>query len=328
MSKKALRVGVMGCASIAERMVIPAILQTEGLELAAIASRTPEKAQAYAEKFGGEALTGYQSLVDREDIDLIYMPLPTGLHLEWAIPLLKSGKHILLEKSLASNQIEAEAIVQAARQAGKLVKENFMFAYHRQMAWIKDLLQSGRLGTVRCVRASFGFPPFPDPANIRYKPELGGGALLDAGAYTLKVSSELFGDQVEYRASHLAMDSGKGVDLFGGIFLCGPEGMVIETAFGFDHFYQCSLEIWGTKGRLVAERIFTSGPGVVAKIRIEEPGNQEVVEMEPDNHFVNLLRDMVSTIESGRFESGYQEILRQAQLLDLSRNGASIHTLA
>jgi hypothetical protein len=328
MSLETIKVGIMGCASIAERMVIPAILQTEGLELRAIASRDGEKARRFTEKFGGEPLSSYEALVARTDIDLVYMPLPTGLHLEWAVPLLESGKHVLLEKSLAVNLSEAIAIVDAAKNSGRLVRENFMFAHHRQMHWIREQLQSGRLGAVRCVRASFGFPPFPDANNIRYQPALGGGALLDAGAYTLKVATELFGHEVKLLHAQLNVDARMGVDLHGGLFLSGPDGIVIETAFGFDHFYQCSLEIWGTKGRLVAERIFTAGPGVQPKIRMEEAGQQEVIEIEADNHFRNLLSDLVQTIRNGHFEPDYQAIVRQATLLEESRRLAHIHTLS
>jgi len=181
MKNKPLQVGVMGCASIAERMVIPAILQSEKLQLHTVASRDLSKAENYAQKFACQAAEGYESLLQNPEIDLIYMPLPTALHHHWAIKALEAGKHILLEKSLACNLPEATEIVEAARMAGKLVKENFMFAYHSQMQYIREILSSGRLGQMRCIRSSFGFPPFPDASNIRYSKELGGGALLDAG---------------------------------------------------------------------------------------------------------------------------------------------------
>ena len=322
-----IRVGVMGCASIAERMVIPAILQTPGLVLHSIASRDPEKADRFASRFGASSVYSYEELADSPDIDLVYMPLPTALHLEWAVRCLEAGKHVLLEKSLACNLAEAETIVDAARKKGLLVRENFMFAWHQQFSVLKEILAGGRLGEIRCIRSSFGFPPFPDASNIRYSSELGGGALLDAGAYTVKVASLLLGEQVRIKACSLNQDAARGVDLHGGIFMTAPGGVVVETAFGFDHFYQCNLEVWGSKGKLSANRIFTAGPGVKPQISLEFQGNTQHIEIEPDNHFANLLAAMASIIQAGDFEPDYREILLQASLLHECREMAEIHHL-
>jgi predicted dehydrogenase len=327
MIQNPLRVGVMGCASIAERMVIPAILQTPGLMLHSIASRDPEKADRFASRFDARPVYTYEELADSPDINLIYMPLPTALHLEWAVRCLEAGKHVLLEKSLACNLAEAETIVNAARKKRLLVRENFMFAWHRQFSVLKEILASGRLGEIRCIRSSFGFPPFPDASNIRYSSELGGGALLDAGAYTVKVANLLLGEQVKIKACSMNFDTVRGVDLHGGIFMTAPGGVVVETAFGFDHFYQCNLEVWGSKGKLSANRIFTAGPGVKPQISLEFQGNTEHIEIEPDNHFANLLAGMVTQIQAGDFEPDYREILLQASLLHDCREMAEIHHL-
>jgi len=317
-----IKIGVMGCANIAERMVIPAILLSTDYELTLVSSREEAKAARYAEKFGCGYVVGYDALIESDEVEVIYMPLPTGLHLEWAIKALEAGKHLLLEKSLATNLSEAQKIVDHARINRRLIQENFMFAHHRQLGVIKELLASQRIGNLRCIRSSFGFPPFPDPTNIRYSRELGGGALLDAGAYTLKVAQILLGNQIEVHSSVLTYDESKGVDLYGGIFLSDSNGVVVETAFGFDQFYQCNLEIWGSKGKITAERIFTAGPGVVPKIRMEEAGTSETFEIEPDNHFLNLLTHFAGTLRSGEYSAGYLEVLSQARLLQTARDKA------
>ena len=98
-----IRIGVMGCANIARRSVIPAILAVPDLRLAGIASRTPDKGREFARQFGCDFLGGYPDLLDRPDVDAIYMPLPPGLHAEWAAKALLAGKHLLIEKSLATS---------------------------------------------------------------------------------------------------------------------------------------------------------------------------------------------------------------------------------
>lgn len=326
MSEK-LKIGVLGCANIADRMVIPAIKESSKFDLVAIASRSIEKAREYAHRFDCEPIEGYNVLLQRNDIDVIYMPLPTGLHAEWGIKALENGKHVLIEKSLAINNAEAKRIIDNAKEKKLLVRENFMFQYHRQFKVIQDILSQKKLGEVRCIRSSFGFPPFPEPDNIRYKKELGGGALLDAGAYTIKIAQLLLGDGLQVSAASLNIDPTKEVDISGGIFMFDTNGVIVETAFGFDHFYQCNLEIWGSKGKLTASRIFTAGPGIKPEIKLEFQGNEETILIDPDNHFLNLLEDFRETIRSGDFEKDYQRLAKQAQLLQKVSDIAHFHNI-
>lgn len=320
--KKKYTVGVLGCANIAERMMIPAFLQAPGFELKAVASRTEAKAKNYADKFQCSFEVGYQSLLDRVDIDLIYMPLPTGLHLEWALKALNAGKHVLIEKSLAENFEDAQTIIALAKEKQLLVQENFMFAFHKQFQFIKSLLEKEEIGAIRCMRSSFGFPPFPSAENIRYQKNLGGGALLDAGAYTLKIAQLLFGFDLEFGSAAMNWSQNAEVDIFGGIFLTSKDGISIETAYGFDQFYQCNLEIWGAKGKIIAERIFTAGPGIKPVVRIEKQSSHESIEIEVDNHFLNLINDFGKTLDDGNFEAKYEEILNQSRLIDLTFTNA------
>ncbi|MFY8020771.1 MAG: Gfo/Idh/MocA family protein [Bacteroidia bacterium] len=317
-----MNIGVMGCASIADRMVLPAILQMNEFNLVAVASRNSEKSNSYASKFNCEAIHGYNELLERKDIEAIYMPLPTGIHLEWALKAIDKGKHLLIEKSLASNYNEANQIIEAARAKGVLIKENFMFAYHKQLDVVKSILNSGQLGEIHTVRTAFGFPPFPDSNNIRYQTELAGGALLDAGAYTLKISALLLGFDIRVLSSIMNVDDKFGVDVSGSIMMTDSKGTGIQTAYGFNHFYQCQLELWGSLGKLTAPRIFTAGPGVATKIIIEKAGSTDQIDLESDNHFINLLKHFHSLIKSGEFESEYDEILAQARLIEETKSAS------
>ena len=135
-----IKIGVLGCASIAERSVIPAILSIPVFELIAVSSRSAEKANKFAQQFNCEAVVGYQNLLNRKDIDVIYIPLPTGLHEEWVLKTLAAGKHILIEKSVASNYFSAKKMVEMARKKGLLLMENFMFLHHQQHQLVKQLI--------------------------------------------------------------------------------------------------------------------------------------------------------------------------------------------
>jgi len=308
-----LRIGVLGCANIAKRSVIPAMLTIDGLELVAVSSRTQDKANEYAELFNCEAVVGYQNLLDREDIDVVYMPLPTGMHEEWVMKALEAGKHVHIEKSLAMDYDSAVRMVDMARDKNLLIMENFMFLYHGQHQFVKDLITKGEIGELRCFRSSFGFPPLQE-GNFRYDKALGGGALLDAAAYTVRASQLFLGNDLWVEAATLN-NNGSEVDLYGGAYLKAENGSFAEVAFGFDNFYQCNYEIWGSTGKITAHRSFTPGADYKPIIIVEKQGEVEEHEVAAENHFVNILNEFVNTVNSGQYESKYEEVLNQARLL-------------
>ncbi len=313
----------MGCAQIAERSVIPAILEVEELQLAGVASRGEAKAKAFSERFNTTAYVGYDALLADENIDAIYMPLPTGLHAEWIQKCLAAGKHVLCEKSLTSTYAEAQQVLKAAHEAGKLVLEDFMFEHHAQMKLIKEIVASGRIGDLRCVRASFGFPPFPDADNIRYQYELGGGALLDAGGYPTKIAQLLLGNDLQVAGASLAFDPEKGVDIFGSAQLNSKSGVSAQLSWGFDNAYRCEIELWGSKATLLTTRIFTAKPGFEPEIIISANGQSETIKAPADNHFKNILRHFATTIHSGDFAPTHAALLSQSRLLSDIKNHAT-----
>ena len=157
------RVGIMGCAAIAKRSLAPAYAAHPSFQLTAIASRTAEKAQEFAVQYGARSCS-YDELVTANDVDLIYCPLPTGLHAEWVEKCLLAAKHVLCEKSLASTYEEVSHLVELARARHLLLMESFQFRFHAQNLYVKKLLQEGPIGPLRQVVIRFGIPPFPEGA--------------------------------------------------------------------------------------------------------------------------------------------------------------------
>lgn len=311
---KKLRIGVLGCASIAKRSVIPAILAINDFKLVAVASRTKDKAKEFAEEFNCEAITGYQKLLIRKDIDVIYMPLPTGMHEEWVMKSLEAEKHILVEKSLAMNYASAQKMVALAKVKKLLIMENFMFLYHNQHQLVKDIINQGKIGEIRCFRSSFGFPPL-DKNNFRYNKELGGGSLLDAAAYTVRASQLFLGSDLHVAAATLNHKNEE-VDLFGGAYLKSKDGLFSEIAFGFDNFYQCNYEIWGSKGKITAHRAFTPGAEHRAIITLEQQGEVLNYEADLENHFISILNEFKRCVLVDEYDEKYKEILNQSRLLN------------
>lgn len=315
-----LRVGILGCASIAKRSLGPSFAAHEAFDLVAIASRTIEKAAAFAGQYGVRPCS-YDELVNAQDIDFIYCPLPTGLHHEWVGKCLRAGKHVLCEKSLACSFDEVRDLVETARARKLFLMESFQFRFHAQNLFVRQLLADVAIGPIRQVVVRFGIPPFPEgAANIRYSTKLGGGALLDNGAYTIKAATYLLGSDITVLA---AMRGGEteelgGVDLTGSIMMRTKDGIPIQTAYGFDHFYQNGYEIWGKNGKIITTRAFTARGDFDAPVIVETLSGCETKTFR-DDHFARLLDYVVSKIHAGDYSSEYAECESQARILQAVR---------
>lgn len=313
---KQLRIGVMGCANIAQRLMLPAIqsLPTEW-ELVGIASRTEEKAREFASQFGCEAIGGYDTLLERDDIDAIYMPLPTGLHREWIIKTLESGKHVYAEKSIAMHADEAGEMVSLAKEKHLALMEGYMFQYHRQHEVVKQMIKDGEIGDVRVIRASFGFPPFADPNNFRYDNVIGGGALKDAAGYVWRCINFLMGNVFDVKASNVFYNE-KGTSIHGSAFAIAGN-VSASISFGFDNYYQCNYEIWGSRGKLTCPKAFTPKPNEETHILLERQDFRKTVDVAPFNHFAAAMQTFHSLcVNEEECEKQYDDILFQSRGLD------------
>jgi predicted dehydrogenase len=319
----AIRMGVLGCASIALRRVLPAMKEAEGIELTAVASRDPAKAREVARRFGCGAAGGYGELLDRPDVDAVYIPLPTGLHADWASRALAAGKHVLAEKPLTGDHATALGLVDQARKAGLLLMENYMFLHHSQHETVRKLIADGRIGELRVFSASFGIPPL-DAADWRYRPELGGGALLDVGVYPIRAASHFLGAELDVVGSVLRPDPARGVDLAGHALLRSPSGVTVELSFGFEHSYRSCYSLWGDRARLTLERAFTPPPSRRPVVRIESQDRTEELTLPADHQFKNIAESFARSILQGAdYTAQAEAIVRQTRLVDMVRSSAA-----
>ncbi len=310
-----LNIGVMGCASIAERSMIPAIQAVPGVKLVAVASRSIKKAEQFAEKFNCKPIEGYEALLEQSDIDAVYMPLPTGLHHEWIIRSLEAHKHVLAEKSIASNYSSAVQMVELAKNKQLMLMENYMFQYHSQHRFVLDLLKKQAIGDVRIFRADFAFPPLPEN-NFRYDDQVGGGALMDCAGYTVRAVHFIMGDTFRVKAAHLFMDAKSGTNIYGAAFLDNGNGVSAQVGFGMDHFYKCSYEIWGSKGIITAHRAYTPRPDYSPLVTLEKQDGKHEFQRHPDNHFIGSVNEFVRAISEKDFSKHYHDILLQSKTLE------------
>lgn len=190
--------GILGTADIAIEQVIPAMMNCEHSRVHAISSRSYDKAKKVADRFSIEKCFGtYEEMLNDEEVEAIYIPLPNHLHVPWSIKALRAGKHVLVEKPIGLSRAEAESLMEESNKHPHLkIMEGFMYRHHPQWIKAKELVESGEIGDVKSIQSSFSF--FDDNANsIVNRKEYGGGSLMDIGCYPISLSRFIFDSEPE-----------------------------------------------------------------------------------------------------------------------------------
>src|SRR5215207_2157730 len=270
-----VRWGILSTADIAVSKVIPGIRRAARCEIVAIASRDADRARSIADRLAIPTAHGsYDDLLADPAVDAVYIPLPNHLHAEWAIRAAQAGKHVLCEKPLALSAADAEAMIDACRRAGVLLMEAFMYRLHPSWIAVRELVASGRIGSLRAVDSWFSY--FNDDAtNIRNVREFGGGALYDIGCYCVNLSRMLFGAEPVRVRSTIERDPTSGVDVItSGIlsFASGVGTFTCSTRLEPDQ----RVDIYGTDGRIRIEIPFNIPPDRPTRVFVTAGGDPPV----------------------------------------------------
>ncbi|MBC8001812.1 MAG: Gfo/Idh/MocA family oxidoreductase [Opitutaceae bacterium] len=272
--------GVLGTARIAIRKVIPGLQASHHGTVAAIASRDIMKAQTEAGLLGiPKACGSYEALLADDDIDAVYIPLPNHLHVPWSIKALEAGKHVLCEKPIGLNSVEASALLAAAKQHPRLkIMEAFMYRHHPQWQLARTLIADGEIGDLRTIQSFFSYWNV-DPHNIRNIGEIGGGGLMDIGCYCISLSRFLFDAEPRRVFGTTECDPLFGTDrLASGVleFARGTSTFTCSTQLAS---YQ-RVNIFGTRGRIEIEIPFNAPPD--RPCRLWHQSEQEIREITVD----------------------------------------------
>jgi predicted dehydrogenase len=247
-----LRLGILGCANIAKQFVRD-VADSPRVSIQAVASRDLSKAQQFAQTFGiARAHGSYEALLTDSALDAVYIPLPNSMHAEWAIRALQAGKHVLCEKPLALNLAEVTRMFDVARQQGLMLLESYPYWFQPQTRDLLACLSHDKIGEVRSMQASFGFTLGNPEHNIRMKPDLGGGALLDAGSYPLSLIRLVMGCAPERVMAH-ANWATTGVDISMMATLFYADGRRAQMSCAMDTANHRRATIVGSHGTVETE---------------------------------------------------------------------------
>ena len=287
-SSQALRVGVLGAANIA-RQFVAAVRDCPDVQVVAVASRSADKAAAFGDALGvPRRYASYEALLADSSLDIIYNPLPNTLHAPWSIKALDAGFHVLCEKPLAMDAAEARRMFVAAQRNDRFLLEAYPYWFQPQTRDMLELIHGGVLGRIRYVQASFGFTMSNPVGNIRHNPDLGGGALRDAGCYALSLIQLAMGRAPQrVRATPRWADTG--VDIAMHASLEYEDGAHAQMSCAMDVAYQRHALIVGDRGSLETEYPNHNGQPLLGQMRVRRgPGNQvpyEIVTSAPGSGF-------------------------------------------
>jgi D-xylose 1-dehydrogenase (NADP+, D-xylono-1,5-lactone-forming) len=266
--------------------VLPAIESSRSGRIVGLASRSPERARAMLAPYAGaEVVDSYDALLERHDVDAVYIPLVNNLHLPWTLRALERGKHVLCEKPLAMSAAEAGEMGAAAARAGRLLMEAFMYRFDPRM---QDFVAAAR--DPLHVRASFGFR-LAGAENYRFHSSLGGGALLDVGCYCISASRWIMGEPMDVDASARMKD---GVDMTTTALLTFEGGRTASVWASFESPEEQELTVISEEETRSLERPFTPpvSPAEPYRLMVESFGasvlNSRPVEIPVSESMANM----------------------------------------
>ena len=281
--------GVLSTARIALERVIPAMRRSGMCDVRAIASRDARRAAEAAQAAGIPVSCGsYEELLADPEVEAVYNALPNHLHVEWSIRALEAGKHVLCEKPLACSADEIPPLIEARDRTGLIIEEAVMVRDHPQWSRVRDLIDGGRIGTVRNVQLSYSHFS-DDPGDIRNQEAAGGGGLLDVGSYCSAITRLIFDAEPVRAMALLDRDPRFGTDRFVTAVLEFPGGHA--SFFCSTQSSRCQVvQIVGTTGWMRAEVPFAHPPDLPARLLIGSnvaPGTEpdEIVRFDPVNQY-------------------------------------------
>lgn len=293
MSEK-IKWGILGTANIARKALIPGIQSSENGELYAIAGRKREKVDEFNNNFHPERVYySYEELLQDDNVQAVYIPLPNALHMEWVIKALENGKNVLCEKPIALDEFEAESMFICAFNNKKILMEAFAYIHNPLIHKMKEIIDKGTLGAIKAMDMTFTFDLTPRENDIRWSKSLGGGAMYDLGCYTLHLTRHLAGKEPTEVKSFVKRTK-YGVDESTTVMMNFENEFHTTFHVGFTEQFNQRCHIHGSEGSLITPLTFNEKGSLKYYIQRGKEISEYTVES-PDNymleatHFANVI---------------------------------------
>ncbi len=296
-----MRLGLIAAARITERAIADPARDLDDITLAVVGARDLARAQQAATNWNVERAVGsYEEVIESDDIDAVYIATPNALHRKWAIDALRSGKHVLCEKPLASNAAEAREMVSIAEETGLILMEAFHWRYHPLVAQIQELLDAGAIGDVEGADAAFDLADGRIPmTDIRWDYSIAGGSLMDLGCYPVQWLRWLLGPTPEV-VSATAVCPVEKVDGRIDAELRWPDGRAATLSSSMiepDGRNDIRLSIYGSDGTMIVKNPLA--PQMGSSTTVERDDSQDVHEVDSSASYFHQLVAFHEAVKTG-----------------------------
>jgi xylose dehydrogenase (NAD/NADP) len=287
--------GLLSTARI-NNSILGGMTHSERGEVAAVGSRDKARAEVYAAAKGlARAYGTYEELLADPDIQIIYNPLPNNLHQEWTLKALQAGKHVLCEKPFALSLAEVDAMFNAAKSAGRVLAEAFMYRHHPKILKLKELVDDGSIGQPILLRSSHSFR-LDREVDIRWQPAKGGGSLWDVGCYPVSLARYLFGAPERVHAWQKRANSGVDGTFAATLYHSGDRLSQLDCSFQVP--FRSQAEVVGTEGVITVVRPFQPSTPE-ASLTLRRGDREETIELANPPVYWLEIEDMHDAILTG-----------------------------
>jgi predicted dehydrogenase len=317
---KRIKIGIIGCSTIAKSSTVPAILKSTNSKLEFIGSRSEDKAKNFAREFGCEKYGSYEDVLNDDSVDAVYISTPVGTHEEWVLKSAYAGKHIICEKSSTTSFDSAKKMIRICKDNNVRLMEGFMYRFHPSHQKVKQFINDGMMGKLFSFSSRYGFPSIPKN-NVRYDKSLGGGILNDAGCYPINASRMLFESEPDGILCNLVIDKQKKVDTKATIFMNFDNERYSQSVVGYDLFYQSTYSLWGNEGFLNLTRAYNVPSDMHVTLDINTKNIQDKISIDTVDHFQIMVSSFCVELQNPN-SSKYNfenDLLNQARVMEAAR---------
>ena len=312
------KIAVWGLGQHAISRILPAIREVSGLRLVGVCSRTESVVKECAENMNCHGWTNPDDMLQEQDLDIIYLATPIGLHAEQGKRVLLAGKHLWCEKPFTCDLAQSEGLIRLSRTKELTVAEGFMYLYHTQFQEIRNRIRTDQLGPIKEVSLKFGFPLLERP-SFRYESRLCGGALWDVGSYSISAALNLFKNEaVVVKYVDLRDSEHYDVDFDGTVILDFSGGARVISTWYIGTGYKNEIDIWGEKGSLYSDKIFSKVDGYTPELRCRDKYGVETINtLESMNQFVEMFNQfLLLLVSKNDAEQERKDIIQRARVMD------------
>lgn len=278
--KKPINWAILGAGKFAREHMGPAIHAASGAQLLALGTSSVDKAAPFQDVAPDvRVYENYDDVLSDVDVDVVYIPLPNHLHIEWASKALRAGKHVLVEKPVGLHAAQIDPLIALRDEMGLICTEAFMISHHPQWHRVRHMLADGAIGDLLHVDGIFTYNN-PDHSNVRFDPAKGGGSLPDIGVYTIG-ATRLATGQEPLAITHADIDYVNGVDITARVS-ARFDGFTAHWVTAMNVHDTQSMTFLGTAGRIRVSAPFNAGKYGEAQVELTQSDGSVRVERWPE----------------------------------------------